>query len=166
MFAKNNGIASAPAPGFTLIELTIVIVILGILAVTAAPKFFNVTKDARIASLEAVQGALKSARDLAKAKALIANVENGLVDVSGQNITVLNYYPWARDIDSLMDINASATGVDTDFQYNDGPLSISYEIPTAPDPALCRVVYNYPDSLSGPAITMTEPFIAIDKGGC
>lgn len=164
MITKNNRIASAL--GITLIELTIVIVILGILAVTAAPKFINVTKDARIASLGAVQGALKSARDLAKAKALIANVQNGLVDVSGQNITVFNYYPWARDIDSLMDINASATGIDTDFQYNDGPLSISYEIPTAPNPALCRVVYNYPDSLLGSAITMTEPFIAIDKGGC
>ena len=162
MFAKNN--RTLFVPGFTLIELTIVIVILGILAVTAAPKFINVTKDARIASLEAVQGALKSARDLAKAKSLIANVQNGLVDVSGQNITVFNYYPWARDIDSLMDINANATGIDTDFQYVDSPLSINYRILTAPDPALCRVVYTFPDSLSTP--TMNEPFIDIDESGC
>jgi MSHA pilin protein MshA len=164
MFAKNNGIASAPAPGFTLIELTIVIVILGILAVTAAPKFFNVTKDARIASLEAVQGALKSARDLAKAKALIANVENGTVVISGQNVNVFNYYPEANAINSLMDIDASTTGVGTDFQYNDGTLSINYQIPTAPNPALCRVVYTFPDSLSTP--TITEPVIGIDDIGC
>ncbi len=162
MFAKNNRIASAL--GFTLIELTIVIVILGILAVTAAPKFINVTKDARIASLEAVQGALKSARDLAKAKALIANEQDGIVVISSQNIQVWNYYPWAKDINLLMDINASATGIDTDFQYNDGTLSISYVIPTAPNPALCRVVYTFPDSLSTP--TITEPVIAIDDMGC
>jgi len=164
MFAKNN--RTAFVSGFTLIELTIVIVILGILAVTAAPKFINVTKDARIASLEAVQGALKSARDLAKAKALIANEQVGIVVISSQNIQVWNYYPWAKDINLLMDINASATGIDTDFQYNHSTLSISYEIPTAPNPALYRVVYNYPDSLSAPAITMTEPFIGIDKDGC
>ena len=33
--------------GFTLIELIIVIVVLGILAVTAAPQFFNFSGDAR-----------------------------------------------------------------------------------------------------------------------
>jgi MSHA pilin protein MshA len=164
MITKNNRIASAL--GFTLIELTIVIVILGIVAVTAAPKFINVTKDARIASLEAVQGALKSARDLAKAKALIANEQDGIVVISSQNIQVWNYYPWAKDINLLMDINASATGIDTDFQYKDGAVSISYEIPTAPNPLLCRVVYNYPNSTLITAITMTEPFIAIDQGGC
>ena len=45
--------------GFTLIELVVVIVILGILAVTAAPKYMNLTDDALEAKVEANAGALR-----------------------------------------------------------------------------------------------------------
>lgn len=61
--------------GFTLIELIIVIVILGILAVTAAPKFLNFGSDARAATVQGLAGALKSASNLVYAKAVIAGVE-------------------------------------------------------------------------------------------
>jgi MSHA pilin protein MshB len=46
--------------GFTLIELVTVIVILGILAIFALPRFTNVTDQAHDASIEAVKGALAS----------------------------------------------------------------------------------------------------------
>ena len=59
--------------GFTLIELIVIIVILGILAVAAAPKFINLERDARIADLKHIAGVLKSTNELVYGKALIEN---------------------------------------------------------------------------------------------
>ncbi|WP_318436716.1 type II secretion system protein [Photobacterium leiognathi] len=66
--------------GFTLIELVVVIVILGILAVTAAPKFMNLQNDARKASLEGLKGSIQGAAGIVYGKAAIKGLES--VDAS------------------------------------------------------------------------------------
>lgn len=60
--------------GFTLVELIIVIVILGILAVTAAPRFFNFTTDARVSVLESIEGSLKATGSMIEGRAQIGAV--------------------------------------------------------------------------------------------
>ena len=61
--------------GFTLIELVVVIIILGILAVVAAPKFINLQGDARASTLKGMEAAIQGANSLLYSKASLKGIE-------------------------------------------------------------------------------------------
>lgn len=63
-----NSIGIKKAKGFTLIELVIVVVILGFLAVTAIPKFLDLTEQAQQANIEGMAGGFATGVSLARAQ--------------------------------------------------------------------------------------------------
>lgn len=81
--------------GFTLIELIVVIVILGILSAVAVPKFLDMSGDAEKATVEAARGAMKSAAAILHAKSLVANAPDATITVENVDITMVNGYPAA-----------------------------------------------------------------------
>lgn len=94
--------------GFTLIELIIVIVILGILAVTAAPQFFNFGSDARESTVRGLQGSINGAADLVYARSAIEGIENEETDTTDNDgIDVVYGYPaaTAAGLQAALNIN-------------------------------------------------------------
>ena len=110
--------------GFTLIELVVVIVILGILAVTAAPKFMNLQGDARKASLEGLKGSMEGAAGIIYGKAAIAGIESQSLKASDAEVkenfkvkvALTNGYPAATKegigavVNGLVDATSNDTG--------------------------------------------------------
>lgn len=113
-----SGIKTA---GFTLIELVVVIVILGILAASAAPKLMNMQGDARAATLIAIKGAVRSANNMVYSKSLITNANTTYTDKDGG--------PWEEDCRSGSCVNMGNMWLYTKFGYLDRN-SVSFVVDT------------------------------------
>ncbi|MGF1905459.1 type II secretion system protein [Aliivibrio salmonicida] len=105
--------------GFTLIELVVVIVILGILAVTAAPKFLNLQGDARKSSLQGLKGAMSGASGIVYGKSAINGVETANSNTVVDGIETVFGYPTATSAG----IEAAVVGLTDDWDAVSGAIS-------------------------------------------
>lgn len=150
---------SKRSAGFTLIELVIVILILGILSAVALPRFLNLGGDARRAKAEAIHGSVRAAAQIVRAGALVANQTGatGSVNVDGAAITTNHGYPTANDAGIVAAANLSAT--DDKVTITGGGAtagsSLTIQIDGASTPANCQVTYQSPASANNtPTITL------------
>jgi len=91
--------------GFTLIELVVVIVILGVLAAFAVPRFMGLETEARVASVKSLAGSLRSAASMAHGMCVARGCSNAnqTLVIGGQNVTFVNQYPTLATIDDTLE---------------------------------------------------------------
>lgn len=146
--------------GFTLIELIVVIVVLGILAVFAAPKYLSFTKDAARASVEGVGGAIESVSELYFGKAVVANVENES-QAFINNVQLTYGYPVNFELASQLKLDDRFT-VDDMLTGTTVIIAAPGYTPTITLSEACQVTYEAP-TFQGARPTVTYELEGCDK---
>ena len=157
-----------PQGGFTLIELVVVIVILGILAAFAIPRFANIAHDARVSALNGMAGSLRSTSALVHGMSLARNLPGGPLTLEGTSVAIVNSYPAASPAGIVAALTVLDSATYAVLPAVGGVLTITVSGAATPatvsaaPPAGCSVSYSEPPNPGESAVVTISASLATD----